>query len=265
MMTWIKKSIFCFFLFAIWGCYVPGTYFSNDDINEGYYFEGKKVHISVTQLTPDWMKKYNTAPYEYKIGPYDVLNIVVWDHPELTTFTSQQASPDQTGILVDKEGYIYFPFAGKLKVSGLSFDKARQIIEAKLTTYIQKPQVSVRVASFRSQSVQVITDNAAQTLPITDKPLTAMNAMNLIGGAGGDSKTVQIYILREESPWRLRVYWFNAQKPIQLLAAEHFYLLSNDIVYIPSAGIANWNRVISLLLPTAGAKTAVDSSVNPAS
>jgi protein involved in polysaccharide export with SLBB domain len=265
MVSWIKKSLISVAVLSALGCYVPGTYFSNEDISDGYYYEGKKVHISVTQLTPDWMAKYNQAPYEYKIGAYDILNIVVWDHPELTTVTTQQASPDQTGTLVDKDGYIYFPFVGKIKVGGLSFDQARALLEEKLAKYIQNPQVMVRVASFRSQSVQIITDNTALTQPITDKPLTALTAINGIGGASGDSKTVQIYILREESPWKLHVYWFNAQQPIQLIAAEHFYLLANDIVYVPSAGIANWNRVIGLLLPTAGAKTTVEDSVNPTS
>lgn len=257
-----KKLIIVFSFAFVAGCYVPGTYFSNEDISSGYYYQGKKVDIEVTQITLDWVSKYGTVPYEYRVGPYDVLNIVVWDHPELTTVTSQQAGPGETGILVNQDGVIFFPFAGEVKVAGLTLAQARKLLESKLSKYIQVPQVSVRVAGFRSQTTQILADGVARSVSITDKPLSIMSAINESGAVNGAAKTVQIYILREESPGKLHLFWFNAQKPAQLIAAEHFYLQNNDVVYVSPAGISSWNKVIGLLLPTVGAKDTVVSELD---
>ena len=40
------------------------------------------------------------------------------------------------------------------------------------------------------------------------------------------------------------------RNPGTLIAANKFYILPNDIVYIPSTRLVEWNKVISLLTPS---------------
>ena len=77
------------------------------------------VSPEVTQLFAE--------PQPYTIGPSDVLGIVVYDHPELPSaggVTIQSSDPTgisgAPGFLVNSDGYIGFPFIGRVKVGGLT-------------------------------------------------------------------------------------------------------------------------------------------------
>ena len=46
------------------------------------------------------------------------------------------------------------------------------------------------------------------------------------------------------------IYEIDLRNPGALVAANKFYILPNDIVYIPSTRLVEWNKVISLLTPS---------------
>lgn len=94
----------------------------------------------------------------YRIGPGDILSIVVWDHPELVlptqtyaivTGVTELAFGDTAsgipGYTVSSTGYIQFPYTGLLKVAGLTELQARNLIVNSSGKYIQDPQITVRV------------------------------------------------------------------------------------------------------------------------
>src|SRR3546814_8677661 len=71
----------------------------------------------------------------YRIGNSDIVNIVVWGHPELglTPATSNRSmgSTSQAdvgnGYNVNPDGTIQFPFIGPIKVAGLTENEAREL------------------------------------------------------------------------------------------------------------------------------------------
>jgi len=86
-----------------------------------------------------------TSP-EYTVGPGDVLDVVVFDNPDLSRTPTVQPS-----------GVIALPLVGEIAVAGLSVGE----IQRKLTTllerdYLVDPQVEVRVKEFQSQFVIVL-------------------------------------------------------------------------------------------------------------
>jgi len=122
----------------------------------------------------------NKANYLYHIGKKDILNITVWDHPELTITSENTAT---NGHVVGNDGRFYFPYAGKIQAYGKTTGQIRDALEKKLASFITNPQISVRVAIFRSQ--KVYTSGAVlkpSTLKVSDVPLTVRDAISQSGG-----------------------------------------------------------------------------------
>jgi len=82
----------------------------------------------------------------YIIGPEDVLDIEVFDVPEL-----------HKAVRVSNDGVITLALIGRVKAAGLTTEQLRQQLEAKYgESYLQKPQVTVFVTEFHAQPVSVI-------------------------------------------------------------------------------------------------------------
>jgi len=127
----------------------------------------------------------------YTIGPADVVNIVVWNHPELVLAPAGATlTTDASGLAVVGNGYnvspdglIQFPLLGTFKIAGLTEDQAREELTRRLAKYLRDPQVTVRVQAYRSGRVYV--DGEVKTpgvQAINDIPMTLPEAINRAGG-----------------------------------------------------------------------------------
>ncbi|MEM5292255.1 polysaccharide biosynthesis/export family protein [Paraburkholderia sabiae] len=143
------------------------------------------------------------GPSGYRIGRGDVLQIVVWDHPEfaLGQGTQPATQPRQAdapaGTIVDDAGNIQFPFVGQLRVEGLSTDAVKGLLSKRLAEYFNSPQVTVRIASFRSKQVFVDGEvHAPGVQQINDIPMTIMDAISRSGGFTADADQGRVLLTR---------------------------------------------------------------------
>jgi len=76
-----------------------------------------------------------------------------------------------------------------------------------------------------------------------------------LGEAGGPNlntaNTGQIYVIRNGPNGSPAVFHLNASAPSALALADTFALRPRDVVYIDPVPLVNWNRIISLILPSA--------------
>ncbi|TFW09843.1 hypothetical protein E4K72_03945 [Oxalobacteraceae bacterium OM1] len=160
-------------------------------------------------------------PAVYTIDNGDVLSIVVWDYPELTNAatvaqqggvnTGADASTAATtappaGFIVDHEGMIQFPYAGSVKVAGLTQDQARNALASKLAKYLKNPKLTVRVQSYRSKRVYV--DGEVKTpglQAINDITMTLTEALNRAGGVLPTGDQSQIVVNRAGTNYQINL------------------------------------------------------------
>src|SRR5262249_35595371 len=145
-------------------------------------------------------------PSPYTIGAGDVLNIMVWDHPELNlpTSTVQTVGIDftgsasvSTGYTVDSNGMIQFAYAGAVHVGGLTEMQARDALASRLAKYVQAPQVTLRVQSYRSKRVYMDGEVRSPGLQIfNDVPMSLTEAINRAGGYTPVGDRANIAVIR---------------------------------------------------------------------
>ena len=128
-------------------------------------------------------EQFVVPPVQYLIGPGDVLQITVWDHPELTIPAGSFRDPEDSGQQIGDDGYLYYPYVGLVKAAGMNVAALRDVLTDRLSTYIQDPQLDVRIVGYRSKRVYVVGEvRNPGVLPLDDLPLTIADAISLSGG-----------------------------------------------------------------------------------
>lgn len=121
--------------------------------------------------------------YQYRVGPGDILSIIVWDHPELTNPFGQLGDPLASGSLVARDGTMFYPNVGVFEAQGKTLGEIRKFLAERLARVIRDPQVDVKVAAFRSQRVYVTGEVAQPGLLFLDEqPKGVLDAINERGG-----------------------------------------------------------------------------------
>ena len=76
-----------------------------------------------------------------------------------------------------------------------------------------------------------------------------------LGDAGGlnqlSAEGRQVYVVRNVSAAHPVVYNLDARSPVAMALAENFELKPKDVVYVDASKLANWSRVVNLIIPSA--------------
>ena len=332
--------------FAMQGCAIaPGMTMSEP----GELPEGKVVRVQTLTLdllsrleaeheteVREMAEEFAIRREEYLIGPGDVIQVIVWDHPELTIPAGSFRDAETSGQQVGEDGYMYYPYVGMVKAEGMNVAALRDVLTSRLSRYIQNPQLDVRVIGFRSKRVYVVGEvQTPGVLPLNDLPMTIADAISLSGGltptawksgvnvsrngkvyeidlkalydyadstqnlvlrhgdivnvldrsqqkvfvmgevrqpksveivngeltlaaalgeVGGVNQNTAnpgaIYVIRGTDGDDPQIFHLDAEFATGMLLAERFDMQAQDVVFVDSAGISQWNRVISQLLPS---------------
>ena len=296
----------------------------------------KRMEAAYESRVREVAAAFATRQTGYLIGPGDVLQVTVWDHPELTIPAGSFRDAETSGQMVGEDGYLYYPYVGMVKAAGMNIPALRDLLTERLSRYIANPQLDVRVVAYRSKRVYVVGEvQEPGVLPINVVPLTIADAISLSGGltpdahksgvnisregkvyeidlkalydfadssqnlalqhgdivnvldrsrqkvfvmgevrqpgaveivngdlslaaalgeVGGVAQTSAdsggIYVVRGSDRDKPEIFHLDARYASGLLLAERFDLRAQDVIFVDTAGISQWNRVISQLLPS---------------
>jgi len=197
----VKIILAAILLFLLAGCALePGMHFkeqtspakffwsevTQEDLDKLKIITIDESFFQVTDVKKDQINSYfctsRAEDYIYLVGPRDILSIIVWEHPELTIPAGAFRSPSEAGTLVSPDGTIFYPYVGTVHVAGKSLREISELVVTRLSRYIENPQVDVRIAAYRSKKAHTTGEvKEPAILPITDVPITILDAINLSG------------------------------------------------------------------------------------
>ncbi len=170
-------------------------------------------------------------PYEYRVAPFDVLSVTVWDHPELTIPAGEFRAADLSGNPVQSDGTMFYPHIGVVAVAGLSLSEIRTLLTERLKKYVERPQLDVRVVAFRGKRVQVTGDVVKpSTLPITDVPLRVQDAIAAAGGLAPSAWSRGVTLTRGGEVHRLDLQALYDEGD----RSQDWLLQEGDLLHVPS-------------------------------
>jgi polysaccharide export outer membrane protein len=229
------------------GCALaPGIRMSDSEVTDRAHEQGY-ADFQITEVTPGVIVRLaheqtaamtarradpnvkDFANYQYKIAPLDVLSVVVWEHPELTSPTGQFQSLEANGLSVYADGSMFYPYVGFLAVAGKTVVEVQQELTTRLRHVIEEPQVAVRVAAFRGKRVEVTGEvKAPQTVNISDIPLRVSDAVVRAGGFVPESNPASVTLLRGGKAVSLDLMRYYEDGDVK----QNWLLLDGDVVHV---------------------------------
>jgi polysaccharide export outer membrane protein len=137
----------------------------------------------------------------------DVLGLTIWENVRdpLLVPAGQNATVLEE-VQVDGSGFIFVPYAGRIRAAGNTPDAIRRIITEKLEEQTPDPQVQVRRLAGDGATVSVVGAVAAQGVYAIERPTRTLSAM--IARAGGvaiQPEIAQVTVVRGDHTGEI---WF---------------------------------------------------------
>jgi len=154
----------------------------------------------------------------YLIGPEDILNVEVWNHPDISK-----------EVAVNHDGEISLPPIKKLAVMGLTASQLEESLTKALSRYLIDPIVFVTVKEYNSQRVTALGEVKTGMYTLRRRT-TLVEFLGQIGGTTGNADTYHIRLIQKDgsiSIYDLNDLLANPQK------SETVFVSGGDTVYVP--------------------------------
>jgi polysaccharide export outer membrane protein len=170
---------------------------------------------------------------EYKVGAADVLEISIYDQPDLSR-----------KITVLQDGTINFPLIGSIQVAGKSVGEIAELIRELLEKdYLYNPYVTVTVQEFRSKKISVLGNVKEPGIYYLEGPTTLLDIISKAGTIKSADSIGKIIIQHDTNPGRenndhtdneittinLSELLFQGKRELNI------YLRNGDNIYVPEA------------------------------
>ena len=182
------------------------------------------------------------------IAPGDVLDLTIFENVRddpLLGNTGQRVSA-LNKVQVDGQGFIFVPYAGRIKAAGQSPDSLRQVITAKLDPQTPDPQVTVDRAAGNGATVTVSGGVGAQGVYPIERPTRTLTGM--LARAGGVSLEPSAALVRVTRGGKTGKVWLqdlydNPALDIALRPADRIVVERDRRSFVAFGATGNQSRI----------------------
>ena len=141
------------------------------------------------------------------IRPGDVLGLTIWENVDDGVLVPQgQNATVLEEVQVDGSGFIFVPYAGRVKAAGNTPEAIRRVITNKLGEQTPDPQVQVRRLAGDGATVAIVGGVGAQGVYPIQRPTRTLAAMLAsAGGVSVDPEIARVTVVRGKHTGKI---WF---------------------------------------------------------
>jgi len=181
------------------------------------------------------------------IQPGDTLSLQIWENVETGLLTSSGAGATVLEeVQVDGEGFIFVPYAGRLRAAGNSTEAIRRLISERLAEQTPDPQVMVRRVAGDGATVSLVGAVGAQGVYPIDRPTRTLTAMLArAGGVTVKTEIAQVVVTRGNRQGRvwLQDLYENPSLDIALRAGDRILVEGDTRSFTALGATGAQNRV----------------------
>ncbi len=186
-------------------------------------------------------KLFANKKFEYRIQVNDVFSIRVLGLDEANSrlfnvestasgVALNDAALYVNGFSVDKAGNVQLPSVGKVKLLGLTVNEAQELLQRKINDYFANATVILKLVSFRVSVLGEV--QRPGTYFVYNNQITLLEALAQAGGPSEMGDKRHVTLMRQSDQGTQALYMDLGKADI--LTSEYYYLLPNDVVYVPA-------------------------------
>jgi polysaccharide export outer membrane protein len=179
---------------------------------------------------------------EARIAITKHLQTIIKDSQAVVSLAQSRAMQQIRGEhLVRPDGTIGLGVYGQVYVAGMTLEQAKTAVEAQLSKYLYRPEVSLDVGAYNSKVYYVISDGAGNGEQVVPLPCTGnetvLDAVSKVGGLSPVASKKRIWVSRPApvgcgTDQVLPVDWVNVTQRGE--TATNYQVLPGDRVYVMS-------------------------------
>ena len=171
----------------------------------------------------------------YRLSKYDEISVqIVGFNSALGTGALSSAALDS--VMIGPDGYAQLPYAGPLRLAGLTLDEARDLISERMHRYLRFPELTVGVKTYGKRRVYVMGEVSAPGIKeMSADTLNTYAAITSAGGFTNRGRSTQVQVIRVvgDTMYYKQVNLKNYIKKHDL--TQNLALQDGDIVYVPTS------------------------------
>jgi polysaccharide biosynthesis/export protein len=176
---------------------------------------------------------------DYFIAPEDVLEIFVWQNPDLSK-----------NVIVGSDGKVSYPLAGMVKAAGLTIEQLQEELKDRLSKYIKYPQITVMVTKFAGNKVVILGEIKSPGVYSYAGQIDLLKLVGMSGDFTRSARSDSVIVVSGNLTNKPQVRRLNLKSAMYKGTSDPSFMLSpGDVVYVPRSYIADFNRFLDSMRP----------------